>query len=150
MQPDYQPGDIVARRKWLVIHKGVVLGDGRILHNTPWRGEHVSSEREFRAGRRLRVTPLDHGTRRQTLNAANDGARRYNLFTNNCEHTVNRVTTGRASSPQLQGWIAGAGMAALTLAVLRHPVLAASAFAVGRSLIKRLRDKSPGETGTLK
>ena len=50
MQPDYQPGDIVARRKWLVMHKGVVLGDGRILHNTPWRGEHVSSEREFRAG----------------------------------------------------------------------------------------------------
>ena len=138
MQPDYQPGDIVARRKWLVMHKGVVLGEGRILHNTPWRGEHVSSEREFRAGRRLRVTPVGEEARRRTLDASGDGARRYNLFTNNCEHTVNRVTTGRASSPQLKGWIVGAGVAALALALLRHPVLAASAFAVGRSVVRRL------------
>ena len=145
MQPDYQPGDIVARRKWLVMHKGVVLGDGRILHNTPWRGEHVSSEREFRAGRRLRVTPLDTTMRRRAVSAARDGARRYNLFTNNCEHTVNRVTTGRASSPQLQGWLVGAGMAALAFAVFRHPVLAASAYAAGRGLARRLRNRTSGQ-----
>ena len=145
MQPDYQPGDIVARRKGLVMHKGVVLADGRILHNTPWRGEHVSTERQFRAGRRLRVAAVDPHTRRRRLGAAQQGARRYNLFTNNCEHTVNRATTGRASSPQLQGWIAGAGLAVLAIAVLRHPVLAASAYAVGRGLVKRLREQASRE-----
>ena len=30
----YLPGDVVARRKGLVMHHGVVLADGRILHNT--------------------------------------------------------------------------------------------------------------------
>ena len=139
MQRDYQPGDIVARRKGLVMHKGVVLGEDRILHNTPWRGEHVSTEREFRAGRRLRVTQVDPQARQRAQGGAGFHARRYNLFTNNCEHTVNRVTTGRSTSPQLQGWIAGAGVAVVAFAVLRHPVLAASAFALGRGLVKRLR-----------
>ena len=37
-----QPRDIVVRRKGLVMHKGLVLPDGCILHNTPGRGEHVS------------------------------------------------------------------------------------------------------------
>ncbi len=144
MQPNYRPGDIVARRKWLVMHKGVVLDDGRILHNTPWRGEHVSSERDFRAGRPLRVTPQNPEARQRAVNASRDEVRRYNLFTNNCEHTVNRATTGHASSPQLQGWLVGAGMAAVAIAVLRHPLLAASAYAVGRGLVKRLRARAPG------
>ena len=139
MGPDYQPGDIVARRKGPVMHKGIVLADGRILHNTPWKGEHVSSEREFRAGRRLRVTVLEAQARRRALHAAEDGLRRYNLFTNNCEHTVNRAANGRAKSPQLQGWVAGAGLAVLAVAVLRHPVLVAAGFALGRGLVKRLR-----------
>ena len=145
MAPRFQPGDIVARRKGFVMHKGVVLSDGRILHNTPWRGEHTSSEREFRAGRRLRVTALDKDARQRVLDGEHDGARRYNLFTNNCEHTVNRVTTGRATSPQLQGWLVGAGMAALAFAVFRHPVVAASAYAAGRGLVRRLRRKASGE-----
>ncbi|MDE0064652.1 MAG: hypothetical protein OXP09_03560 [Gammaproteobacteria bacterium] len=140
MQPDCQPGDIVARRKWLVMHKGVVLDDGRILHNTPWRGEHASTLGEFRAGRRLRVTPTDRRTGRRVAGAVPHGARRYNLFTNNCEHTVNRATTGRATSPQLQGWIAGAGLAVVAIAVLRHPVAAATAFALGRGLVRKLRN----------
>ena len=139
MAPDHRPGDIVARRKGPVMHKGVVLADGRILHNRPWRGEHVSSEQEFRAGKRLRVTAQDARTRRLAMSAAPDPARRYNLFTNNCEHTVNRATAGRATSPQLQGWIAGAGIAVVAIAVLRHPVVAAAGFALGTRLVKRLR-----------
>ncbi len=143
MHDTYQPGDIVARRKGPVMHKGIALGDDRILHNTPWRGEHVSSEAEFRAGRRLRVNRLASDARRRALETAGDASRRYNLFTNNCEHTVNRAATGRATSPQLQGWLAGAGIAVLTFAVVRHPLLAAVGYAVGRNLVKRLRRSAP-------
>ena len=146
MHLHYQPGDIVARRKGFVMHKGVVLGDGRILHNTPWRGEHVSTEREFRAGKPLRVTPLDESSRERALATAATSSRRYNLFTNNCEHTVNRATTGHASSPQLRGWIVGAGLAVLAVAVLRHPVLAASAFAVGQRVVKSLQRHTTNRT----
>ena len=143
MHDAYQPGDIVARRKGPVMHKGIALGDGRILHNTPWRGEHVSTEAEFRAGRRLRVTRLEAEARRRALDSAGHASRRYNLLTNNCEHTVNRATTGRATSPQLQGWLAGAGIAVIARAVTRHPLLAGAGYALGRKLVKRLRRSAP-------
>lgn len=140
MQADYQPGDILVRRKGVVMHKGIALSGGRVLHNTPLRGEHVSSEREFRAGRRLWVKKQDGEARRRALDGAEQASGRYNLFTNNCEHTVNRATLGQASSPQLQAWVAGAGLAVLVFAVVRHPVLAAAGFALGRRLVKRLRE----------
>ena len=92
----------------------------------PWRGEHISSEREFRAGRRLRVLRLDQESRGRALRAAQATSRRYNLLSNNCEHTVNRAATGRATSPQLQGWIAGAGIAVLAFALIRPPRVGSS------------------------
>ena len=139
MNASCQPGDIVARRKGLVMHKGIVLGDGRILHNRPRKGEHLSSEQEFRAGRRMRVIPLPEAARQRTLRAAmaND-PRPYNLFTNNCEHTVQRAATGRASSPQLQGWMAGLALAALAFALTRRPVAAAAGYALGRGIARQL------------
>ena len=96
----YQPGDVVSRRKGFLMHKGIALRDGRILHNTPFRGEHVCSVDEFRAGKRLHATRLERAERHRALRAVDgDGLRSYNLLTNNCEHTVNRATTGRATSP---------------------------------------------------
>ena len=102
----YRAGDIVSRRKGLVMHKGVVLPDGNILHNTPFRGEHVCSPREFGSGQRLYVTSPrgdDHLSR--VYRAVPKTSKGYNLFTNNCEHTVSRVTHGASESPQLRSWI---------------------------------------------
>lgn len=135
---DYGPGDIVARRKGLVMHKGLVLRDGRILHNTPLRGEHISSEQEFGAGRRLSVQPaaspaIPHEPHLER--------RAYHLFRNNCEHTVHRVATGRAHSPQLKAWVAGVGVAAVALILTRHPGVAAAGFAVGRRLVAGAKDR---------
>jgi hypothetical protein len=120
------------------MHKGLALGDGRILHNTPWLGEHVCSEHEFRAGKRLYATRLDAGERRRALaRAGSEDRRAYNLLTNNCEHTVTRATTGRASSPQLASWVAGLGLGALTFALTRHPGLTAAGYALGYRLARR-------------
>jgi len=135
------PGDIVSRRKGLVMHRGVALGDGRVLHNTPFRGEHICSEEEFCAGRCMYVSATDSDMRRRALQRAdlhaNEG-RGYNLFTNNCEHTVYRATTGRSHSPQLASWVIGGGLAAATFALTRHPAATAAAYAVGRKLSRRL------------
>ncbi|MDA1073385.1 MAG: hypothetical protein O3A63_01320 [Proteobacteria bacterium] len=134
----YLPGDIVSRRKGFVMHKGVALSDGRILHNTPFRGEHVCSEAEFRAGKRLHVNRMDYHHRRRALRFTEDHDHRgYNLFTNNCEHTVHRATTGNASSPQLREWVIGIGLGTLAFAVTRHPGAAAAAYALGRGLSKK-------------
>lgn len=139
------PGDIVSRRKGFVMHKGVVLADGRILHNTPFHGEHVCSEEEFRAGKRLRVSRQSLATRRRILRAAGSHeSRGYNLLTNNCEHTVTRVAHGRAESPQLVSWVAGLAMASVTFALTRHPTLTAAGYALGRSLGSRILGQSSG------
>lgn len=131
-------GDVVARRKGLVMHKGVLLADGRVLHNTPGRGEHVSSFEEFRRGRRVYRVGAADGRRGVRLPAGVAVGRRYNLFTNNCEHTVSRVTEGRARSRQLRGWVAGVSVAAVALALTRHPGLTAAGYALGRALGSRL------------
>lgn len=132
-----RPGDIVSRRKGLVMHRGIAMGNGRVLHNTPFKGEHICSESEFRDGKRMYVSNLDGDIRGRTLRRAHahgDSRRGYNLLTNNCEHTVSRAATGEARSPQLHSWVMGTGFAAATFAVTRHPAAAAAAYAVGRKL----------------
>ena len=139
LKAPYQPGDIVVRRKGLFMHHGIVLDDGRILHNTPRKGEHLSSEQEFRAGRRMRIIRLEEQAQQRSLGAATEGAGRpYNLFTNNCEHCVSRAATGQARSPQLQGWMAGLGVAALAFAATRRPAAAVAGYMLGRSLARQL------------
>ena len=87
-----QAGDIVSRRKGLVMHKGLSLGGGRVLHNTPFRGEHICSEDEFRDGRRMYVERTDETTRRAALSRARAGHRRgYNLLTNNAIDIVDMM-----------------------------------------------------------
>ena len=132
----YMPGDVLARRKGVFMHKGIALGDGRVLHNTPGRGEHISSDREFGAGRRVHVEQRSLDERRRTLERVYDyeDRRTYNVLTNNCEHTVQRHVDGRASSPQLRGWALGIGLAAVALAATRHPGVAAAGFALGQRL----------------
>ena len=134
-------GDVVSRRKGFVMHRGIALGDGRVLHNTPFRGEHITSEAAFRAGKRLYVDNLDDAARLRALRHARvDRERGYNLLTNNCEHTVTRATTGKAASPQLRSWVVGTGMAVAAFALTRHPAATAAAYAFGRKLGQRLRD----------
>ncbi|MFU8815049.1 MAG: hypothetical protein ACNA7W_06870 [Pseudomonadales bacterium] len=135
----YRPGDVVARRKGLVMHKGIVMPDGQILHNIPIHGEQICSLEEFSNGKRVYVT----GCRSDrfdgsALSAVQNPPRPYCLFTNNCEHTVTRFTHGSPRSPQLRGWIAGVSVAACTLALSRHRGASASAFSLARMLMGRL------------
>ena len=121
------------------MHQGVVLRDGKVLHNTPLRGEHVSTEAEFRRGKPMRVRRLGQTQRSSALRYAEQGERRgYNVFTNNCEHTVTRAAGGPAESPQLATLVAGLGAAAVAFALTRHPLVAAAGYALGRRVARRL------------
>ena len=138
----YLPGDVLSRRKGLVQHKGIALGDGRVLHNTPFRGEHITSEAEFSAGQRVSVDRQSRLARSRALAYAEHArSDRYNLLTNNCEHTVNRLTEGRAHSPQLKRWVAGVGLGAIAFAATRHPAVAAAGYALGHKLVDKLGRK---------
>ncbi len=138
----YLAGDVLSRRKGLVMHRGIALGDGRVLHNTPGRGEHISTESDFANGHRVRVESASYTARQRALAHAAEleregRGRSYHLFGNNCEHTVNRATSGDARSPQLRGWLAGVGLAAVALAITRHPGIAAAGFALGQKALRR-------------
>lgn len=137
--PEVLPGDIILRRKGPVMHQGIALGDDRVLHNTPRRGEHISSMEDFRRGKRVRARRLDETQRARALHhaqaATQGGARRYNVFRNNCEHTVTRATTGKARSSQLVAVGAGVVIGTVLLVAVRHPIAAA---AVGYALYRRL------------
>ena len=140
----YLSGDVVSRRKGLAVHKGIAVGNGWIFHNTPFGGERITTEEEFRRGRRLQVERLARRERLRTLQAAECGQRRgYNLFTNNCEHTVSRARTGAGNSPQLKSWALGLGAGALAFAVTRHPAAAVAGYVLGRRIGNRMFNEPP-------
>jgi hypothetical protein len=96
-------GDVLSRPKALsfVEHFGVVIGTDRVLHNTPEKGEHVSSVAQFAAGENLTVHRREVHV--MSLLARTQHVltkpRRYNLLTRNCEHTLSEVLWGVAKSP---------------------------------------------------
>ena len=143
----FRTGDVIARRKGVVLHIGVVLAPGEVLHNTPERGEHVSSLDEFAAGRRVRlVRPACGQSHARDSSARPRAGRSYNLFTQNCEHTASRVVQGRAQSPQLRSWAVGIGMAAITFALTRHAGASSAAFALGRRLMEAFDQSAMSKT----
>lgn len=135
---EYRPGDVVSRRKGLVMHRGIVLEDGQVFHNTPRQGEHISSLNEFRQDKRMFVHEMNAPERLEALRSCGqESDRGYNLFTNNCEHSISRAATGKGKSPQLISFLVSGGVAAATLALTRSPSLAIAGFALARRLTSR-------------
>lgn len=115
-------GDILSRPKFPFVHKGVYLGNGLVLHNSPARGEHVSGLEDFANNQPVSVSPLSTDRRPaawRMVAATVADPKPYDAFANNCEHTVTRVTEGRKYSAQLWwvGFLLGIGL--VTLAVTR-------------------------------
>jgi hypothetical protein len=95
-------GDFLMRPKFLGIdHTGVFLGAGMVFHNTPERGEHVSTVQEFSAGHPIRVqhTGANPATVIARVRKALANPKKYNLFFSNCEDSANEATHGKSKSP---------------------------------------------------
>ena len=134
----FKPGDILSRRKGVIMHKGILLDDGSVYHNTPRRGEHVSSFSEFSKSRNVYAEPIDDFQREDALWGAKlYPRRRYNPLTNNCEHTVSRATTGSQRSPQLSSIALSSGIAVATLVLTRSITLATAGYALTRKFTKQ-------------
>lgn len=138
-RPGPRPGDIVSRPKGAVTHVGLMLDGGRVLHNTPERGEHVSTLAEFGRGRPLRVERLERSERLRLLARASRGARGYHLLHHNCEHTLYRAREGRPRSPQLLSAALGVAGAVAGTLLLRHWGATLAGWEIGRRLGRRGR-----------
>ena len=99
-----EAGDVIKRRKGIFEHVGLFIGNNLVFHNTPEKGEHVSSFAEFSDGHEVTLLKTAGGKKNGVLERARNAInspRPYNAFNNNCEHTVNRVFYGESKSPQL-------------------------------------------------
>ena len=134
-----RPGDIVRRPKGPVTHVGIVLDDGRVLHNTPSRGEHVSTLAAFSRGQPLRVERLDDSERQLLLARTRSSGQRYNLLRNNCEHTYYRNRDGEPRSPQVLTWTLGVAGAVAGTLLLRHWAGTLAGWELGRRLGRSAR-----------
>lgn len=98
------PGDVLKRRKGFFTHKGIYLGNGRVVHSLPGRGVHLTSCAEFAAGHTIRIRHLSEAQRKRVLerlNAELACGRDYDVLTNNCQHVVNRLRRGVSFSEEL-------------------------------------------------
>ncbi|MEX0899280.1 MAG: lecithin retinol acyltransferase family protein [Gammaproteobacteria bacterium] len=100
-----QAGDLIRRRKGLVWHWGVYLGPGRVLHNTPVRGEHVSTMEAYADGETVERFSVQDSDRPTILaRAANIAAnpKQYSYLWRNCEHTVVSLYSNEERSPTVE------------------------------------------------
>ena len=96
-------GDLLYRRKSLVMHVGLYLGNGMVLHNSPKNGEELIDYDTFAAEKPVYAKP-SHLDAEQVLAKATEVLAhpgQYRLFKNNCEHTVGGVVDGHKFSHQL-------------------------------------------------
>jgi hypothetical protein len=97
----------VSRKKLGILrHPGVLLPSGKVAHNTPRRGEHISTVEEFADGEDVIIDfVVPESERQAVLNrilTAVAAPQRYDLFQNNCEVYANRMLARQPISPQLR------------------------------------------------
>ena len=98
------PGDIIRRPKGPVWHWGVWLPPG-VLHNTPERGEHISTLAKFRDGKPIEIIRPRNINRHEIIHRAQSIASHpssYQCLWRNCEHTINQITVDEAYSPTVK------------------------------------------------
>ena len=117
-------GDLIKRPKYLGLtnHVGVVVGHDQVLHNTPERGEHVSTIREFARGLPVEVVATGANPADIFANASAILAdpKKYDLFQRNCEHTASETVYRRSISPQLTSAFVVMGICALVVVASRR------------------------------
>lgn len=96
-------GDLLYRRKGMVMHVGIYLGNALILHNTPKQGEHQVDFATFANGKDVfaKTTGLQPDEVLRKAKAVLDNPADYKLFKHNCEHTANTLLENNATSHQL-------------------------------------------------
>ena len=94
-------------------HWGVMFSGNLVAHNTPERGEHVSTLQEFAPNGRFRVVrhvlPEHFHESMRRIHESVQTPRGYHATKNNCQTFANRVTGEAPRSPSVEG----AGLLAL-------------------------------------
>jgi hypothetical protein len=105
----------------MVKHVGVLVGPDVVLQNTPRKGEHICSLKEFSGEGPVAVYPsgADHMQVLERTRRILVAPKKYNAVLRNCEHTAYEVTLGSAKSPQVEKVIKMAANLVLSMALAR-------------------------------
>jgi len=101
-------GDIVRRPKKLgiltVMHEGVVVGLNQIFHNSPGKGEHITTLQEFAEGQKVEVTRTGADSLGLIARVKRmlTSPKAYSLFSRNCQHTSSEAVTGKPKSSSVE------------------------------------------------
>jgi|SRR6185436_12747756 len=105
MQNTLAIGDKLTRPKalGLIQHVGVFLGTNTVLNNTPERGEHISTFREFAGEAKVKVesTGANPWSVKMRADKIVSNPKPYDPIDRNCEHTANEAVYGKPSSFQV-------------------------------------------------
>ncbi len=107
---DFWPVAVVERapKEWPrgpSIHQMILTRSGMIFHNTPDKGEHLTTLDDALAGlpgKRFDIKPEYQEAAYIRLIESIKNPQAYDAILNNCQHTVNRILTGVAESPTLK------------------------------------------------
>jgi len=120
------PGDVLSVWKEFYRHKGIYVGDGRVIAASREHGCVIDQTLEgFTEGQRLKNEGFPGQRSRESVveAASSQIGRPYALFTDNCEHMVNEVHGLQKSSPQLQtAALAGLALVAVIALLRKRPV----------------------------
>ncbi|BBN59792.1 hypothetical protein EI16_03130 [Hydrogenovibrio marinus] len=116
MQNKLKPGDLLYRKKGIVEHAGVYLGQDRVIHNSPNGNTQITSLKDYSNEKEVKVIS-NNFTKAQQENLITEAEnylsidKKYNLLNFNCEHLASAFLEEKPSSKQLQGAALGAGTA---------------------------------------
>jgi hypothetical protein len=102
-----EAGDVIVTHKWIFEHPSILLPGQLVFTNTPTRGEHIAPlESVVRNGviRVIKTPRFYAGIVVANAYRMAQTPQQYDLFSNNCEHTVARAFGRPPSSPQLEAW----------------------------------------------
>ena len=118
-----QAGDILVRQKGLFNHYAIGVGPNMVVHNTPEQGSHVGTPVEFANGQPFaRFRPPLTESEKVTVagRALQTLSQRYDLLSNNCEHTIAYAQSGIAQSPTVGAFLALAALGTIGYLVMRR------------------------------
>ncbi|PAJ73341.1 hypothetical protein CJF42_16245 [Pseudoalteromonas sp. NBT06-2] len=121
-------GDILYRSKLIVQHAGVMLDNGKVLHNSPTNGAEICTFNEYAQGKVVKVISSDLDIEQQNQFKQKgvslvEQAKEYDLFDFNCEHLVSLVKSGKPTSSQLNGAIVGASVGVVIAKNSKNPLI---------------------------
>jgi hypothetical protein len=117
---ELHPGTVIGRKKDSFIHVGLIISYGKVLHNNPEKGEHLSSISDFSNNQEIMIISRSVLTEEieKRIQSIINKPLAYSAAFNNCEDTVSRALTGKNRSPQRNTFFNSTAEAVATVAII--------------------------------